>query len=155
MAKVGFVGWGSWASRCAGTSWRRGTTSRCTTGRRRRWDRWSPRGEAAASLADLVRRCDVTITMVFRPAAVRDVVTAKGGLLDALSPGKTYIDMTTVSPDASRDIARRIRDTGADYLEAPVLGAENPHGGTLVILTGGTPDSPAGWSRSCSRWGAG
>src|SRR5512143_918135 len=37
-------GWGSWASRCAGTSWRRATPSRCSTGRRRRWDRWSPRG---------------------------------------------------------------------------------------------------------------
>jgi len=44
---------------------------------------------AAASLADLVRRSEVTITMVSDPAAVRDVVTAKGGLLGALSPGKT------------------------------------------------------------------
>jgi 3-hydroxyisobutyrate dehydrogenase-like beta-hydroxyacid dehydrogenase len=69
---------------------------------------------------------------------VRDVVTAKGGLLGALSPGKTYIDMTTVSPEASRGIARMIRDTGADYLEAPVLGSRKPATeGTLVILTGG------------------
>ena len=93
---------------------------------------------AATSLADLVRRSEVTITMVSDPAAVRDVVTAKGGLLDALSPGKTYIDMTTVSPEASREIARMIRDTGADYLEAPVLGSRKPATeGTLVILTGG------------------
>jgi len=94
---------------------------------------------AATSLADLVRRSEVTITMVSDPAAVRDVVTAKGGgFLGALSPGKTYIDMTTVSPDASREIARRIRDAGADYLEAPVLGSRIPATeGTLVILTGG------------------
>ncbi|MBP2689786.1 MAG: glyoxylate/succinic semialdehyde reductase 2, chloroplastic-like [Deltaproteobacteria bacterium] len=93
---------------------------------------------AATSLADLVRRSDVTITMVSDPVAVRDVVTAKGGLLGALSPGKTYIDMTTVSPEASREVARMIRDTGADYLEAPVLGSRKPAtDGTLVILTGG------------------
>ena len=104
--------------------------------------------QASASLADLVRRTDVTITMISDPVAVRDVVTAKGGLLGALSPGKTYIDMTTVSPEASREIERMIRGTGADYLEAPVLGSRKP-------ATEGTPGSPAGWSRSSSRWGAG
>lgn len=93
---------------------------------------------AATSLADLVRRSEITITMVSDPVAVRDVVTAKGGLLSALSPGKTYIDMTTVSPEASREVARMIRDTGADYLEAPVLGSRKPATeGTLMILTGG------------------
>ncbi|MFA6148827.1 MAG: NAD(P)-dependent oxidoreductase [bacterium] len=94
--------------------------------------------KASASLADLVRAVDVTITMVSDPAAVRDVVTAKGGILAALSPGKTYIDMTTVSPETSREIARLVRGSGADYLEAPVLGSRNPAAeGTLVILTGG------------------
>jgi glyoxylate/succinic semialdehyde reductase len=94
--------------------------------------------KAAASLEDLVRRSEVTITMVSDPAAVRDVVTAKGGILGALSPGKTYIDMTTVSPETSREVARMIRGTGADYLEAPVLGSKKPAtDGTLVILTGG------------------
>src|SRR5512143_2750901 len=94
---------------------------------------------AATSLPDLVLRSDIIITMVSDPAAVRDVVTAKsGGFLGALSPGKTYIDMTTVSPDASREIARMVRETGADYLEAPVLGSRKPATeGTLVILTGG------------------
>ncbi len=97
--------------------------------------------KAAASLADLVRRSDVTITMVSDPVAVHDVVTAKGGLLTALSPGKTYIDMTTVSPETSRGIARLVRETGADYLEAPVLGSRKPAtDGTLVILTGGDPE---------------
>jgi len=95
---------------------------------------------AATSLADLVRRSEVTITMVSDPAAVRDVVTTKGGIIEALSPGKTYIDMTTVSPETSRGIARLVRETGADYLEAPVLGSRKPAAeGTLVILTGGDP----------------
>jgi len=94
--------------------------------------------QASASLADLVRRSEVTITMISDPVAVRDVVTAKGGILGALSPGKTYMDMTTVSPETSREIARMVRGTGADYLEAPVLGSrKQATEGTLVILTGG------------------
>jgi len=68
--------------------------------------------KAAGSLADLVRRSEVTITMVSDPVAVRDVVTAKGGILSALSPGKTYVDMTTVSPETSREIERLVRGTG-------------------------------------------
>jgi 3-hydroxyisobutyrate dehydrogenase-like beta-hydroxyacid dehydrogenase len=93
---------------------------------------------AASSLAELVRRSEVVITMVSDPAAVRDVVTARGGLLSALSPGMTYIDMTTVSPETSREIATLVRGTGASFLEAPVLGSRRPAAeGTLVILTGG------------------
>ena len=94
--------------------------------------------KAASSLAELVRRSEVVITMVSDPAAVRDVVTARGGLLSALSPGMTYIDMTTVSPETSREIAILVRGTGASFLEAPVLGSRRPAAeGTLVILTGG------------------
>src|SRR5512134_1207070 len=94
--------------------------------------------KAALSLAELVRRSEVVITMVSDPAAVRDVVTARGGLLSALSPGMTYIDMTTVSPETSREIAILVRGTGASFLEAPVLGSRRPAAeGSLVILTGG------------------
>jgi 3-hydroxyisobutyrate dehydrogenase-like beta-hydroxyacid dehydrogenase len=97
--------------------------------------------KAAPSLAALVHRSEVVITMVADPAAVRDVVTAKGGLLSALSPGTTYIDMSTVSPETSREIAVLVRGTGADYLEAPVLGSKKAAAdGTLTILTGGDAD---------------
>ncbi len=97
--------------------------------------------KAAASLADLVHRSEVVITMVADPAAVRDVVTAKGGLLSALSPGTTHIDMSTVSPETSREIALLVRGTGADYLEAPVLGSRQAAiDGTLTVLTGGDAD---------------
>ena len=98
--------------------------------------------KAAPSLAALVHRSEVVITMVADPAAVRDVVTAKGGLLSALSPGTTYIDMSTVSPETSREIAVLVRGTGADYLEAPVLGSKKAAvDGTLTVLTGGDADA--------------
>jgi glyoxylate/succinic semialdehyde reductase len=94
--------------------------------------------KAAPSLAELVHGSEVVITMVADPAAVRDVVTAKGGILSALSPGQIHIDMSTVSPETSREIAALVREKGADYLEAPVLGSRKPAtDGTLTILTGG------------------
>jgi 3-hydroxyisobutyrate dehydrogenase-like beta-hydroxyacid dehydrogenase len=97
--------------------------------------------KAAGSLAELVQRSEVVITMVADPAAVRDVVTAKTGLLCALTAGTTHIDMSTVSPETSREIAMLVRGTGADYLEAPVLGSrEAAADGTLTILTGGDID---------------
>lgn len=97
--------------------------------------------KAATSLSDLVRRSDVVITMLADPASVMEVVTVAGGLLPAMSPGRTYVDMTTVSPEASREIARLIRETGAEYLEAPVLGSRKAAtDGTLTILTGGAVD---------------
>lgn len=92
----------------------------------------------AGSVAELVRRSEIVITMVSDPAALRDVVTAKTGILPALSPGTVHIDMSTVSPETSREVALLARGTGADFLEAPVLGSlQAATEGTLTILTGG------------------
>lgn len=92
----------------------------------------------APSVAELVARSDVVITMLSDPAAVREVATAQDGILLSLAPGKTYIDMSTVSPESSREIAAMAKKAGAEYLEAPVLGSRRPAAErTLVILAGG------------------
>ncbi|MGE5190407.1 MAG: NAD(P)-dependent oxidoreductase [Gemmatimonadota bacterium] len=92
----------------------------------------------APSVPDLVARCEVVITMLSDPAAVREVAAGQDGILFALAPGKTYIDMSTVSPESSREIAAMAKRSGADFLEAPVLGSRKPAAErTLVILTGG------------------
>ncbi len=94
--------------------------------------------KGAESLAGLVDRSDVVITMLSDPAAVREVAAGEDGIVFALAPGKTYIDMSTVSPESSREIAAMTKRAGADYLEAPVLGSRKPAAEkTLVILTGG------------------
>lgn len=94
--------------------------------------------KGAASVADLVGRCEVVITMLADPAAVREVAAGQDGILFALAPGKTYIDMSTVSPESSREIAAMAKRTGADFLEAPVLGSRKPaEEKALVILAGG------------------
>lgn len=94
--------------------------------------------KGAASVADLVDRSEVVITMLSDPAAVREVAAGQDGILFALAPGKTYIDMSTVSPESSREIAAMTKRAGADFLEAPVLGSRKPAAEkTLVILAGG------------------
>ncbi len=95
----------------------------------------------ASSVARLVGETDIVITMLSDPAAVWEVVAETAGVLSALTAGKTYIDMSTVSPESSREIASLVRKTGADFLEAPVLGSRKAAAeGTLVILTGGDPE---------------
>ncbi len=139
MAKVGFIGLGIMGEPMCRNVLAGGHDVVVYNRTRAKMDPLIAAGaRAAASLAELVRRSEVVITMVSDTAAVRDVVTAKGGILSSLSPGMTYIDMTTVSPETSREIAILVRGTGASFLEAPVLGSRKPATeGTLVILTGG------------------
>jgi 2-hydroxy-3-oxopropionate reductase len=55
-----------------------------------------------------------------------------------LSPGKLVIDMSSISPIATKDFAARINALGCDYLDAPVSGGEvGAKGGTLTIMVGG------------------
>jgi 3-hydroxyisobutyrate dehydrogenase-like beta-hydroxyacid dehydrogenase len=142
MAKVGFIGLGIMGEpMCQNILSKGHDVAVYNRTRAKMGPLVSAGAKAAPSLAALVHRSEVVITMVADPAAVRDVVTATGGLLSALSPGTTYIDMSTVSPETSRVIAVLVRGTGADYLEAPVLGSKKSAAdGTLTILTGGDAD---------------
>jgi len=103
---------------------------------------------AAAIWADV----DVVITMVSDDAALREIHEGKDGLLaGAAAPGgigadvgggaqrgKLVIDMSTVSPDTSRELAAAMAAKGIDYLDAPVAGSVKPAElGQLVIMAGG------------------
>ena len=139
MAKVGFIGLGIMGAPMCANLLAKGHD---VTVYNRSRDKMAPLVAAgargASSVAQLVAETDIVITMLSDPAAVWEVVAATAGVLSALKPGKTYIDMSTVSPESSREIASMVRKTGADFLEGPVLGSRKPAAdGTLVILTGG------------------
>jgi 3-hydroxyisobutyrate dehydrogenase-like beta-hydroxyacid dehydrogenase len=82
---------------------------------------------------------DVCITMLADSAALAEVALGKGGLAVADSGwGKFLIDMSTVSPESSRDVARAAASNGIKYLRAPVSG--NPgvvREGNLTIVASG------------------
>ena len=90
----------------------------------------SPRAVAQAA--------DITFSMVMDTAALSSITEGDDGILAGLSAGKIYVDMSTVSPRLTRDLARRVADSGADMLDAPVSGSVPAvESGTLTIYVGG------------------
>ncbi len=139
MTVVGVVGLGAMGSRIAGRLLASGREARGTNrtrakaealiGRGLRWE-VTPRDVAAAA--------DVVFSMVSDDAALEAITGGPEGILRGLTPGKIYVDMSTVSPDASTRIAERVRSRGARMLDAPVSGSvPQAESGTLTIMVGG------------------
>lgn len=94
---------------------------------------------AADGAAALARRCDIVITMLPDTADVEAVVAGPGGVLEGLNPGSVLIDMSSISPVATRQIAARVAAGGSAMLDAPVSGGEvGAVSGTLSIMVGGS-----------------
>lgn len=88
--------------------------------------------------AAVVKKCKVTIAMLADPSAALSVVFGKDGVLEEISGGKGYIDMSTVDAETSSKISEGIKAKGGSFLEAPVSGSKKPaEDGQLVILTAG------------------
>lgn len=91
---------------------------------------------------EVAQAADITLSMIADTAALMSITDGPDGILAGLSPGKIYVDMSTVSPRASRDLAARVADTGARMLEAPVSGSVSAvEGGTLIIYAGGDAEA--------------
>lgn len=92
----------------------------------------------AGSLAEAVAGARVVITMLPDSADVEKVALGEGGILEHISEGATYIDMSTIRPDTARQVTGAFVDTGHPCLDAPVSGGEAAAvGGTLSIMVGG------------------
>ncbi|KAE9605708.1 hypothetical protein Lal_00025411 [Lupinus albus] len=88
--------------------------------------------------AAVVKKCKYTIAMLSDPSAALSVIFDKDGVLEQISNGKGYIDMSTVDDDTSLKISEAIKAKGGDFLEAPVSGSKKPaEDGQLVILAAG------------------
>lgn len=83
---------------------------------------------------------DVVFTMLGYPSEVEDVILGADGVLAALAPGSTVVDMTTSRPSLALDIATRAEALGVHALDAPVSGGDvGARNGTLSIMVGGDP----------------
>jgi 3-hydroxyisobutyrate dehydrogenase-like beta-hydroxyacid dehydrogenase len=81
---------------------------------------------------------DVIFSMVTNTAALQDCTSGENGILAGLSKGKIYIDMSTVSPAKSREIAAQVAARGAHMLDAPVSGSViTLEQGNLSLMVGG------------------
>lgn len=139
MANLGFVGLGTMGGPMAKRLLNAGhtVTGYNRTKSRAEWlmdlgMRWGETPRAVAEAAD------VTITMLANTEALQAVTGGPDGILAGLKPGSIYIDMSTVSPAASQELASQVADKGARMLDAPVSGsAVTLEAGQLSIMVGG------------------
>jgi len=143
MANLGFVGLGTMGGQMVGRLLSKGhvVTGYNRTRSKAEWliakgMRWagSPREVAAAA--------DVTFAMVTNSAALTAIADGPDGVLRGLTAGKIFVDISTVSPAVSRALAERIRQQGAEMLDAPVSGSViTLQEGTLSVMVGGRADT--------------
>ena len=94
-------------------------------------------GESPREVAE---KSDVVFSMVTNTTALHAIMEGPDGLLAGLGPGKIYVDISTVSPAASRKIAAQVAAKGAQMLDAPVSGSVvTLEQGKLSIMVGGDP----------------
>ena len=94
----------------------------------------------AGSPREVAEQSEFTFTMVTDTRALHSVTEGRDGILAGLGPGKVYVDMSTVSPAASCQLAEQVRATGARMVDAPVSGSVSTlTEGNLTIMVGGEP----------------
>lgn len=97
---------------------------------------------SAASCADVAGQTDLIITMLPNTPEVKNAVLGDGGVLEGARPGLLLVDMSSIAPLASQDIAARCNEKGVVMLDAPVSGGEpKAIEGTLAIMVGGPEDA--------------
>ena len=139
MANLGFIGLGTMGGKMVRRLLNAGHT---VTGYNRTKSRADWLLELGMRWGDTPRQvaeaADVTFSMVANTQALEAVTGGPDGVLAALEPGKVYIDMSTVSPAASRALSVQVRERGAQMLDAPVSGsAVTLDAGQLSVMVGG------------------
>ncbi len=98
--------------------------------------RWADSPRAVCEAAD------VTFAMVANSGALTEVSDGSNGMVAGLGPGKFLIDMSTVSPAVSRALTAKVREKGADMLDAPVSGSVvTLEAGKLSVMVGGRAET--------------
>src|SRR3989440_3476058 len=139
MAKLGFVGLGAMGGRVAKRLLDAGHIfpeyNRTKSRPQWLWDQGMRWGETPRAVAETA---DVIFTMVTNTAALHEVVGGHDGILAGLQKGKIYIDMSTISPAASKRLAAQVTEKGAHMLDSPVSGSViTLEQGNLSLMVGG------------------
>jgi 3-hydroxyisobutyrate dehydrogenase-like beta-hydroxyacid dehydrogenase len=141
MAKLGFVGLGVMGSRVVKRLLDAGHT---VTGYNRTSSKAQWLVDAGMLLADSPRAvaesADITFSMVTNTSALRNVMEGPDGLLAGISVGKIHVDMSTVSPAFSQEMAKQVEAKGASMLDSPVSGSViTLEEGKISLMVGGDP----------------
>jgi 3-hydroxyisobutyrate dehydrogenase-like beta-hydroxyacid dehydrogenase len=139
MTAVGFVGLGAMGSRIAGRLLDAGNVVYGTNRTRSKAQGLIDRGlQWRETPREVATAADVVFSMVTDDAALDEIAAGADGILSGLAESQIYVDMSTVSPRASRQLAERVTALGAQMLDAPVSGSiPQAESGTLAIMVGG------------------
>ena len=139
MAKIGFIGTGIMGSPMASNLQKAGHSLFLSTHRGAApSDLLSAGAIALASPKEVAQEAEFIIIMVPDTPQVDEVLFSENGIAAGLSPNKVVIDMSSISPTATKAFAEKINAKGAQYLDAPVSGGEvGAKAGTLSIMVGG------------------
>lgn len=143
MANLGFVGLGVMGGQMVNRLLEKGhtITGYNRTKSKAQWlidkgMRWGDSPRAVCEAAE------VTFSMVTNSAALEGIAEGPEGMVEGLSAGKVLIDMSTVSPAVTRALAARVREKGADMVDAPVSGSViTLQQGKLSVMVGGRKDT--------------
>jgi len=94
--------------------------------------------EEGSSPKDVASKCEIVVTMLPNSPHVKTVCLGKDGIIEGAKPGTLIVDMSSIAPLASKEIAAALAAKGIDMIDAPVSGGEpKAIDGTLAIMVGG------------------
>lgn len=97
--------------------------------------------EVAGSPKEAAQQSDIIVTMLPDSPQVEEVLAGEDGVFEGVNEGALIVDMSTISPVATRELAQRAQERGASMLDAPVSGGDvGARQGTLSIMAGGSEE---------------
>lgn len=96
---------------------------------------------AAATPKAVAEQTDIIITMLPNSPQVKEVVLGENGIIEGAKPGAVVVDMSSIAPLVSRELAAKLAEKGVEMLDSPVSGGEpKAIDGTLSVMVGGKKD---------------
>jgi 2-hydroxy-3-oxopropionate reductase len=142
MSNIGFIGLGVMGQPMAANLIAAGHTLYLRTRRAVPEALVKAGGIACASGREVAEKSELVIIMAPDTPDVEAILFGEDGVSEGLSRGKIVIDMSSISPIATKDFAARIKAQGADYLDAPVSGGEvGAKAASLTIMVGGSQEA--------------
>lgn len=139
MANIGFIGLGIMGTPMAANLIQGGHSLTTFTHGKTPQSLLDAGAKAAASGTEVAKASDIIIIMVPDTPDVEAVLFGENGVAAGLSKGKTVIDMSSISPVATKEFAKKINALGCEYLDAPVSGGEvGAKAASLTIMIGGS-----------------
>lgn len=139
MSKIGFIGLGVMGKHMATNLIKAGFSVTTWNRTRSKMNDLIGVGAAAAdSPREVAEKSDIILTMVSDSPDVESVILGQNGVIEGSRKGQLVIDMSTISPDVTRNIAAKLSEKGVDMLDAPVSGGEaGARDAALSIMVGG------------------